>query len=187
MILGYARTSTVSQDLSLQLDALRAAGCNEVLEERGSGARQDRPVLLGALARLRAGDTLITWRLDRLGRSTQQIAAILEDLPKRGVVYRALAEGLDSSTVTGRGMLRVIGAMAEMEQDIIRERVQAGLSAAKERGRIGGRPTALSLGQAEAVRAEIAAGAVSIKRAAARLRVAPRTLRRALDRLPPAP
>ncbi|HEY6425073.1 MAG TPA: recombinase family protein [Pseudonocardiaceae bacterium] len=138
--IGYARTSTTGQDTALQRDALQKDGCERIFVEAVSGASADRPVLEQCLAELTAGDALVVWRLDRLGRSAQHLLGILEQLRDRGVAFRSLTEGMDTSTYMGRFVFTVLGAVAEMEREIIRERVNAGLAAARQRGRVGGRP-----------------------------------------------
>lgn len=138
--IGYARTSTTGQDTAPQRDALQKDGCERIFLEAVSGARADRPVLEQCLAELAAGDTLVVWRLDRLGRSAQHLLGILERLRDRGVAFRSVTEGMDTSTYMGRFVFTVLGAVAEMEREITRERVNAGLAAARHRGRVGGRP-----------------------------------------------
>ena len=137
MLIGYARVSTVDQDPSLQLDALRAAGCDELFEERASGVRADRPVLAEAMKYAREGDTLVVWRLDRFGRSLKDLIQKVEALRERGIGFRSLAESVDTTTAGGQ---LVFGALAEFERELIRERTMAGLAAARARGRKGGRP-----------------------------------------------
>lgn len=138
--IGYARTSTTVQDTALQRDALENDGCERIFVETVSGAGAARPVLEECLADLAAGDSLVVWRLDRLGRSAQHLLGILERLRERGVAFRSVTEGMDTSTYMGRFVFTILGAVAEMEREIIRERVNAGLAAARQRGRVGGRP-----------------------------------------------
>lgn len=138
--IGYCRTSTTGQDTALQRVALQGDGCERIFVEAVSGAGVDRPVLKECLAELAAGDALVVWRLDRLGRSAQHLLSILEQLRTRGVAFRSVTEGMDTSTYMGRFVFTVLGAVAEMEREIIRERVNAGLVAARQRGRVGGRP-----------------------------------------------
>jgi DNA invertase Pin-like site-specific DNA recombinase len=140
MLIGYARVSTVDQDPSLQLDALRAAGCDELFEERASGARSDRPVLAQAMKFAREGDTLVVWRLDRFGRSLKDLIENVQALRDKGVGFRSLAESVDTTTAGGQLVFHVFGALAEFERELIRERTLAGLAAARARGRKGGRP-----------------------------------------------
>jgi DNA invertase Pin-like site-specific DNA recombinase len=144
MLIGYARISTGGQTLDLQRDALTAAGCERTFEDVASGAKADRPGLEEALAYARKGDTLVVWRLDRLGRSLQHLIATVTDLQSRGVGFRSLTEQIDTTTSGGKLVFHVFGALAEFERDLIRERTNAGLAAARARGRKGGRPKKLA-------------------------------------------
>lgn len=143
MKLGYARVSTTEQDLSLQLDALKDAGCEKIHEDRISGAKTDRPGLQEALGYLRKGDTLVVWRLDRLGRSLKHLIETVNDLEERGIGFQSLQESINTTTSSGRLVFHIFGALAEFERNLIRERTQAGLVAARARGRKGGRPKSL--------------------------------------------
>ena len=142
-LLGYARVSTTVQDPALQHDALSAAGCWRTWTDTASGSRTDRPQLGEVMAALRAGDTLVVWRLDRLGRSLPHLIDTVRGLEERGVGFRSLQESIDTTTPGGRLVFHVFASLAEFERDIIRERTQAGLAAARARVRNGGRPTAL--------------------------------------------
>ena len=144
MLIGYARVSTDDQNLALQRDALAAAGCEKVYEDRISGAKAERPGLALALEVARAGDTLVVWRLDRLGRSLKDLIALAEALDKRGIGLKSLKEALDTTSSGGRLVFHMFGALAEFERDLIRERTRAGLTAARARGRLGGRPKRLT-------------------------------------------
>ncbi len=144
MNIGYARVSTGEQTLDLQLDALKAAGCGKVFEETASGAKADRPVLAEALTYIRDGDTLVVWRLDRLGRSLGHLIETVAELAERGIGFKSLTEQIDTTTPGGKLVFHVFGALAEFERDLIRERTHAGLAAARARGRTGGRPKALA-------------------------------------------
>ena len=144
MLIGYARVSTDDQNLALQRDALAAAGCEKVYEDRISGAKAERPGLALALEVARAGDTLVVWRLDRLGRSLKDLIALAEALDQRQVGLRSLKEALDTTSSGGRLVFHMFGALAEFERDLIRERTRAGLTAARARGRLGGRPKRLT-------------------------------------------
>jgi DNA invertase Pin-like site-specific DNA recombinase len=139
MLIGYARISTTDQTLALQKDALNAAGCHRIFTDTASGSRTDRPGLTEALAYGRTGDTVVVWRLDRLGRSLVHLIQTVRDLEERGVHFRSLQEQLDTSTSGGKLVFHVFGALAEFERDLIRERTLAGLAAARARGRRGGR------------------------------------------------
>ena len=144
MDIGYARVSTGEQTLDLQLDALAKAGCGKVFTETASGAKSDRPLLKEALAYARSGDTIVVWRLDRLGRSLQHLISTVTDLKDRGIGFRSLTEQIDTTTSGGKLIFHVFGALAEFERDLIGERTHAGLAAARARGRTGGRPKKLS-------------------------------------------
>jgi DNA invertase Pin-like site-specific DNA recombinase len=139
MLIGYARISTTGQTLALQQDALAAAGCDKIFTDTASGARTGRPGLAEALEYVRSGDTLVVWRLDRLGRSLAHLIETVRELQERGVHFRTLQEQLDTGTSGGKLVFHVFGALAEFERDLIRERTTAGLAAARARGRHGGR------------------------------------------------
>lgn len=142
MLIGYARVSTDEQMQTLQLDALTAAGCERIFRDTSSGATAERPGLAEALAFLRSGDTLVVWRLDRLGRSLRNLIDLLSTLAERGVGFRSLTESIDTTTPGGKLVFHFFGALAEFERDLIRARTAAGLAAARARGRRGGRPRA---------------------------------------------
>lgn len=143
MLIGYARVSTQDQTLNLQLDALNYVGCEKVFKDTASGAKTDRAGLQDALDHLRAGDTLVVWRLDRLGRTLKQLIELINDFNSRGVGFRSLQENIDTTTSGGKLVFHIFGALAEFEREVIRERTRAGLQAARARGRLGGRPRAL--------------------------------------------
>jgi DNA invertase Pin-like site-specific DNA recombinase len=143
MQIGYARVSTGEQVLDLQLDALKRASCEQVFTDTASGAKAERPGLAEALSHLRDGDTLVVWRLDRLGRSLRHLIDTLLALEQRGVGFRSLTENIDTTTPGGKLVFHLLGSLAEFERDLIRERTHAGLAAARARGRRGGRPKAL--------------------------------------------
>jgi DNA invertase Pin-like site-specific DNA recombinase len=147
MLIGYARVSTQDQNLELQLDALRAAGCGMVYQDKASGAKTDRPGLDEAFSHLRAGDTLVVWRLDRLGRTLRHLIETVSDLEAKGIGFRSLQESIDTTTSSGKLIFHVFGALAEFERNLTRERTQAGLTAARARGRKGGRPRKLDSAQ----------------------------------------
>jgi DNA invertase Pin-like site-specific DNA recombinase len=144
MNIGYARVSTGDQTLDLQLDALRKAGCERVFEETASGAKADRIVLKEATAYARSGDVLVVWRLDRLGRSLQHLLTTIAGLAERGIGFKSLTEQIDTTTPGGKLVFHLFGSLAEFERDLIRERTNAGLAAARARGRLGGRPKKLA-------------------------------------------
>ena len=140
-LVGYARVSTLEQDEALQIDALKSAGCDRLYVDKASGTLERRPALDLMLDQLRTGDTVVVWRLDRLGRSLRHLIEIFSDLDNRGVAVRSLTESIDTATPGGRLIFRVFASLAEFERDLIRERTLAGLAAARARGRNGGRPT----------------------------------------------
>jgi DNA invertase Pin-like site-specific DNA recombinase len=140
MLIGYARVSTIDQNLDLQRDALKKAGCERTFEDKESGAKAERAGLAKALDALRPGDTLVVWKLDRLGRSLRHLVETVQALSARGVGFKSLQESLDTTSSGGKLIFHLFAALAEFERDIIRERTQAGLVAARARGRKGGRP-----------------------------------------------
>lgn len=151
-IIGYARVSTGDQDTALQLDALTATGCERVFEDHASGSREDRPELAACLDYLRAGDTLVIWKLDRLGRSLPHLLQLAGDLQARDVELVITTMGIDTRTPGGRLLYGILGAVAEYERSLIQERTRAGLEAARARGRVGGRKPSLSPRQAKLAR-----------------------------------
>jgi len=140
MLIGYVRVSTTDQNLDLQKDALNKAGCDKIHEDYASGAKTDRNGLEAAIDSLRKGDTLVVWKLDRLGRSLRHLIEVINLLNDRGCYFRSLQENIDTGSSGGKLIFHVFGALAEFERDIIRERTKAGMAAAKTRGRVGGRP-----------------------------------------------
>ena len=180
MLIGYARVSTQDQKPGLQLDALKVAGCDRVFEEKASGAQRDRPQLKAALEYMRAGDTLIVWKLDRLARSMKQLIETVEKLEGQGIGFRSLTEAIDTTTPGGKLVFHIFGALAEFERSMIRERTRAGLDAARARGRRGGRPPKLREKDLVAARAMLADNLISVEDIARRLQVSPATLYRHL-------
>jgi DNA invertase Pin-like site-specific DNA recombinase len=156
MLIGYARVSTVDQNLALQRDALTEAECVKIFTEQMSGAVADRPALHDALEFARSGDTVIVWKLDRLARSMKQLIETIEKLRVRGIGFRSLTEALDTTTAQGRLVFHMFGALAEFERSLIRERTQAGLAAARRAGGTGGRPPKLTDDDVEAAKAMLA-------------------------------
>ncbi len=144
MLIGYARVSTADQTRNLQLDQLRQVGCEQFYQDVASGAKTSRPGLDAALAYARAGDQLVVWKLDRLGRSLPHLIASVKALDERGVGFRSLTENIDTTTPGGRLIFHIFASLAEFERDLIRERTNAGLAAARARGRLGGRPKKLA-------------------------------------------
>lgn len=184
MKVGYARVSTEDQNLDLQREALRAAGCVRIYEEKLSGATRSRPILRAALRSLRRSDTLVVWKLDRLGRSLQDLLGILATLEQRGVGFCSVSDGFDTTTPAGRLLFQVTGAFAEFERVLISERTKAGMQAARHRGRQIGRPRRLSAEQIEQARFLASAERLSMAAIARRMEVGKTTVWRAVsDRL----
>jgi DNA invertase Pin-like site-specific DNA recombinase len=144
MLIGYARISTLDQTLNLQQDALAKAGCHKIFTDTISGAKAERPGLDKALQYIRPGDTLVVWRLDRLGRSLPHLIATITALQEKQIGFKSITENIDTTTSGGKLIFHIFGALAEFERDIIKERTQAGLLAARARGRTGGRPKVLA-------------------------------------------
>lgn len=151
-LVGYARVSTREQHLDLQLDALKKQGCSKIFQDMVSGSKADRPGLKAALEYLRPGDKLVIWKLDRLGRSLQHLIETVKLLQARGVDLLVVQERMDTASPTGKLFFHMMGALAEFERDLIRERTLAGLEAARARGRKGGRRALLNPGQVEMAR-----------------------------------
>ncbi len=143
MIVGYARVSTVDQNFNLQIDALKKAGCEKIYQDKVSGSASERKILNEAVKYLRSGDTLVVWRLDRLGRSLKKLIEFTNDLNDREIGFKSVIESIDTTTSTGKFYFHITGAFAELERNLIRERTMAGLEAARARGRNGGRPKAI--------------------------------------------
>ena len=176
--IGYARVSTLDQNLALQQDALKEAGCEKIYIEQMSGAVTDRPALLEALQYARSGDTLIVWKLDRLARSMKQLIETVEKLRLRSIGFRSLTEAIDTTTAQGVLVFHMFSALAEFERQLIRERTRAGLAAAKRAGRTGGRPSKLTEDDLDVARTLLANPDITVTDVADRLGVAPATLYR---------
>lgn len=144
MKIGYARVSTHEQNTAMQKLALKQAGCEKIYTDTASGVRTDRPGLESAFNQLRAGDTLVVWKLDRLGRSLQQLIQTIKTLQENKIGFQSLQESIDTTTSGGKLIFHIFSALAEFERDVIRERTKAGLTAARARGRLGGRPSLLT-------------------------------------------
>jgi len=178
-LVGYARVSTVEQNLDMQISALRDAGCSVIVTDHGlSGADFQRPGLLKALRQLRQSDMLVVWRLDRLGRSLVDLIQTVSGLSRRGCEFRSLTENIDTSTSGGRLLFHVMGAMAEFERSIISERTKAGMEAARMRGSSIGRRPSLTLDQINAARHEIEINLKPILEVSSNFGVHPKTLAR---------
>jgi len=179
-LVGYARVSTQDQNPDLQTDALEQAGCVRVFTDKASGSKAERPQLTAALDYLRPGDTLVVWKLDRLGRSLPHLVDTIAALRDRQVGFRSLQESIDTTTATGRLIFHIFGALAEFERDLIRERTHAGLAAARARGRVGGRKPALTPEKAAAARRMYDDKSTSVSEIARVLGVSRATLYRSL-------
>ena len=152
MLIGYARVSTDDQDTAAQVTALKEAGCERIFREMASGGRWDRPQLHRLLDQLRPGDVVVVWKLDRLSRSLRDVLMIMDRLGETGAGFRSLTEAIDTTTPAGRMMMQMVGAFAEFERAMLRERTQAGLEAARRKGRVGGRRPKLSPQQQSEIR-----------------------------------
>lgn len=139
MLIGYARVSTQDQNLQMQREALTKAGCEKTIEDKVSGSRTERPGLSMILEMLREGDTLVVWKLDRLGRSVKNLVDLISNLAKRGIHFKSLTDSIDTSTHTGRFFFHIMASLAEMERELTVERTRAGLEVARQLGRKGGR------------------------------------------------
>ncbi len=179
MKIGYARVSTKDQKLDLQIDALKNAGCEKIFSDVISGASRERPNLNAMLEQCRAGDTIVVYKLDRLGRSLIHLVNLVNKLMEDGIHLQSLTDNIDTSTSQGKLMFNVFASLAEFERDLIRERTQAGLKAARARGRLGGRPKGLSK-EAEATSYAVAAlyreRKLSVQQIADRLGISKMTL-----------
>ncbi len=182
MKIGYARVSTLEQNADLQVDALLAAGCERVFQEQASGGSVARVELDRCLDALRPGDVLVVWRLDRLGRSLKHLVETVTGLQNRQVGFESLTEKIETSTSTGKLVFHLFAALSEFERDIIKERTLAGLAASRARGRIGGRPQALSSEQIDMAWAAVGAGAITISEVAKSLGVSRGTIYNAFRR-----
>ena len=182
MIIGYARVSTTEQDTALQLDALKAAGCERIYQESGSGKSRKRPELEKCLDVMRAGDTLFVWRLDRLGRSLKDLGEIVTELEGKEIGFRSLTEAIDTTNAGGKLVFHIFAALSEFERSLIQERTKAGLAAARARGRKGGRPRKLDYKQVQKARAMLADPAITKTEVAEHFGVTRMTLNEAIHR-----
>jgi DNA invertase Pin-like site-specific DNA recombinase len=182
MLIGYARVSTNDQETATQVAALKATGCERIYREKASGGRWDRPELHKLLDQLRKGDVLVVWKLDRLSRSLRDVLTIMERLGEASAGFRSLTEAIDTTTSAGRMMMQMVGAFAEFERAMLRERTKAGLDAAREEGRIGGRRPKLTEQQQSEIRKMVTRGDKSAADAARLFKVHPATVSRLLAR-----
>lgn len=181
LLVGYARVSTLEQNFDLQLDALTQAGCGRIFQDSASGTKVERKGLAQAIEYTREGDTLVVWRLDRLGRSLVQLIQLMNELALRKVSFRSLVEVIDTTTSIGQFFFQVTGAFAELEKNLIRERTLAGLAAARSRGRLGGRPCLLDDEGVEMAIELHRSNKTSVDSIAKRLGVSKRTFYRYLE------
>lgn len=158
MMIGYARVSTQDQNLDLQTEALTRAGCEKIYEDKISGVRAERPGLTRTLEMLREGDTLVVWKLDRLGRSVKQLVDMVGELHKQGVQFKSLTDAIDTGTPAGRFFFHVMASLAEMERELIIERTRTGLDAARQLGRKGGRKPKMTSSKIESAKRLLATG-----------------------------
>lgn len=158
LLIGYARVSTQDQNLELQTEALRKAGCMKIFEDRMSGSRAERPGLAQALDTLRNGDTLVVWKLDRLGRSVKHLVDLVGELQQRGGQFKSLTDSIDTGTASGRFFFHVMASLAEMERELIVERTRAGLEVARQLGRMGGRKRQMTESKIKAAKKLLASG-----------------------------
>ena len=184
MLIGYARVSTNDQDTAAQVAALEAAGCERIFREKASGGRWERPHFLRLLNQLRTGDIVVVWKLDRLSRSLRDVLTIMEQLGEVGTGFRSLTEAIDTTTPAGRMMMQMVGAFAEFERAMLRERTQAGVDAARQQGRVGGRRPKLSPQQQSEIRKMVSEGDKTAAAAARLFKVHPATVSRLLEREP---
>jgi DNA invertase Pin-like site-specific DNA recombinase len=182
MFIGYARVSKDDQDTGAQVVALKAAGCERIFREKASGGRWDRPELHRLLDQLRKGDVLVVWKLDRLSRSLRDVLTIMERLGDAAAGFRSLTEAIDTTTPAGRMMMQMVGAFAECERAMLRERTKAGLDAARQEGRSGGRRPKLSAQQQYEIRKMVTKGDKTAADAARLFKVHPATVSRLMAR-----
>ena len=181
--IGYARVSTADQDLAPQLDVLRARGCDPTYSEHASGKKADRQELANAMKALRAGDTLVVWRLDRLGRSLPDLIATINELAERGIAFESVTEAIDTTTAAGKLVFNIFASLAEFERHLISERTRAGLAAGRARGRMGGRPPALTPKQLREARLLLTDPEATVTAVAERYEVSRSTLYKGLREL----
>jgi len=180
-LIGYARVSTDDQNAELQVDALKKSGCLKVFTDKASGSLANRPQLDRMLDQLRPGDIVVVWRLDRLGRSLKNLIALVEELAEKGVGFRSLTESIDTTTANGKLFFSIMGALAEFERDLIRERTLAGLAVARARGRVGGRPPVMTADKVMVARQMYDSREHTVEAIARTLGVSRKTIYRHLD------
>ncbi len=158
MLIGYARVSSNSQNLDLQIDELKKAGCSKIFSDKISGAKETRPGLDNVFSHLRKGDTLVIWKLDRLGRNVKGLIELVGKLEEKGIHFRSITNGIDTNTPAGRFFFHVMASLAQMERELLIERTKTGLEAAKKRGRVGGRKRVMSPSKFESAKKLLAEG-----------------------------
>lgn len=182
MLIGYARVSTQDQDTQAQISALQAAGCERIFEEKASGGRWERPELHRLLEQLGEGDLVVVWKLDRLSRSLKDVLALMEQIERAGAGFRSLTEAIDTTSPAGRMMMQIVGAFAEFERAMLRERTVNGLAAARQQGRVGGRRPKLKTRQQQEIVRLVSSGQKTAADAARLFDVHPATVSRILKR-----
>lgn len=180
MLIGYARVSSIEQDTTAQVMALKTAGCELIFREKASGGRWDRPELHKLLSQLRKGDILVVWKLDRLSRSLRDLLTIMEKIQEKKAGFRSLTETVDTTTPAGRMMMQMVGSFAEFERAMLKDRTLAGLDAARKEGRIGGRPPKLKPQQQQEIIQLVAKGKKTAAETARLFGVHPATVSRLL-------
>jgi DNA invertase Pin-like site-specific DNA recombinase len=182
MKIGYARVSTIEQNPELQLDALKQAGCEKIFSDTVSGVKADRPGLQEALNYVRKNDCLVVWRLDQLGRSLKHLIKVVEDLEERGIGFISLQEGFDTTTSGGKLVFQIFGALAEFERNLIRKRTNAGLAAARARGKVGGRKEKLNSSKIDTLKKMYASKDHTIKEICSTMGISKPTLYRYIEK-----
>ncbi len=182
MFFGYARVSTQDQDTDAQIAALKASGCELIFQEKASGGRWDRPELHRLLGQLRKGDVIVVWKLDRLSRSLKDVLALMEQIAQAGAGFNSLTEAIDTTSPGGRMMMQIIGAFAEFERAMLRERTRNGLEAARQQGRVGGRRPKLKAHQQQEIIQLVSTGQKTAADAARLFNVHPATVSRILQK-----
>ena len=177
MLIGYARVSKEDQNLSLQIDALKKVGCERIFEEKISGKAKDRPKLAEALSHLREGDTLVVWKLDRLGRTIQNLINLVNDLERAKIGFQSITDNINTSTPGGRFFFHIMASLAHMERELIVERTKAGLEVARKLGRVGGRKRKMTKSKIEAAKG-LFAGGMPVKDVAENLEISVATIYR---------
>jgi len=182
MLIGYARVSTAEQKIDMQVDALKKAGCEKIFSDIASGAKTERKQLIEALKHVRKGDVLVVWKLDRLGRSLKHLIHVVSELDDKGIGFKSIQENIDTTTNGGKLIFHIFGALAEFEREIIRERTKAGLTAARLRGRLGGRPKKMDKGKIEMAQTLYDKKTIPIKEICERLEISRGTLYRYVNK-----